>query len=736
MCLMSQKTSKSLVMLLCSFSLLLSSCDKGVPEINSGEPVTIFFSVNGDSFGVAEEITRSSETVEPETVVIPVEGGWYMYATLEPDASATRATSGGTDPLANNTEVRILAYLNGGTSITAQADYVVSGSALNPKTTDLSVPAGSSYTFVAYAVNGTTLPGTLTNINPNTTDVRWGETSLISVTSSTTVNIPISRLYSKVNAVVTNDQSHVIATTITGTVAGNLINLSTGKPAAGTATNPTLGTGWTRTMSNTVATSTANCYVYTAGAATTNMTLTGINLNSTAIANQTITFNKALAPNIPYALTVNFVRTVIEGPLTSFTYVGAFWRDNEIGERLIKIAGTGPTLLPWTATVTFLDGRWTAGTDGVVLAVGASPNKSDPNAENYPVGGGLTTISGTANSSNPIEFRIGLQQPYSSNESYRARYAVVEIAYNFKIQKIFLRQGHGDDYLYRKSEPINSADYTNTSRPLAVRFSPYNLTAPTLTVTAPGSLVSHFPQLAVRGGVFVDYPTKCGAFFMHGNVAASNQRRAFNTTAGSVTNWPSQADVTTTAWNAPVNGAGAFNETCPSAPYTYRRPSSGDDTTIGSSAWALSETFHSFSAINNTSTSGTPARSEAPLYVGSYADGLYDRNAVLPSDAHFILPDGTTYTRGLVIASELTNASLFLPLCGRLQPAGTNGVSWAASTSVVVYNTTWITSSGTGGAFYASLVYDGSGVYALPSVLNVVGGYTSQQAWPVRCCRD
>jgi len=60
MCVMSQKTSKSLMslaMLLCSFSLLLSSCDKEVPGTNSGDPVVISFSLNADLFGGNEDLT-------------------------------------------------------------------------------------------------------------------------------------------------------------------------------------------------------------------------------------------------------------------------------------------------------------------------------------------------------------------------------------------------------------------------------------------------------------------------------------------------------------------------------------------------------------------------------------------------------------------------------------------------------------------------------------------------------
>ena len=315
------KSFKSLVMLLCSFSLLLSSCDKGVPEINSGEPVTIFFSVNGDSFGAAEEITRSSEAVEPETVVIPVEGGWYMYATLEPDASDTRATNGGANALVAGTEVRILAYLNDGASPAAQAVYTVDpGGTTLSSASPLTVAPGN-YTFVAYAKQNSTLSGlgALATLDPAANDLLWGKAdnagAPITVTASTTININISHLCSDVTAVVKNDKNHVISNTIGGSMDGYTIDLTSGKPVKNTPATTFAFAGWTGsgTPSGSVQTSTGNRLVYTAGDATTTLNLTGLNINSTAIANQTVAFNKALQKNIPYTLTVTFRKLIFAG---------------------------------------------------------------------------------------------------------------------------------------------------------------------------------------------------------------------------------------------------------------------------------------------------------------------------------------------------------------------------------------------------------------------------------------
>jgi hypothetical protein len=169
----------AVITLLCGVTLLLSSCEKEVMRIDtlSGELVTINFSLEDISYGSDEDVSRSMSftNMEPGTVVVPVGDNLFMYATLEADPSVgTRATASG---LANDTEVRILAYLNDGTTIAAQADYTGSGASLVPKSTPLKVAAGSPYRFVAYARDGALLStlSPLNDFNPSTApDLLWG----------------------------------------------------------------------------------------------------------------------------------------------------------------------------------------------------------------------------------------------------------------------------------------------------------------------------------------------------------------------------------------------------------------------------------------------------------------------------------------------------------------------------------------------------------------------------------
>jgi hypothetical protein len=196
-------------------------------------------------------------------------------------------------------------------------------------------------------------------------------------------------------------------------------------------------------------------------------------------------------------------------PKNALTCVGAFWKNNQTGERLVKILGTGDPGA-WTATVMWQDARWESG-DGVVLngSDSADPNKYTLNhgdAENYQVDGYATTITGDTKSGY-ISFRIGLKTKYTPKKDYPVRYAVVLLSYanNTKFQKIFLRQGEDADFLMMNGDRI--------PRPKSVKFSPYNLTAVNLDAVVDKSSATS-PKNPAK---FVDYPTQAGAFFQWAN---------------------------------------------------------------------------------------------------------------------------------------------------------------------------------------------------------------------------
>jgi hypothetical protein len=150
-----------------------------------------------------------------------------------------------------------------------------------------------------------------------------------------------------------------------------------------------------------------------------------------------------------------------------------------------------------------MDSRWNAaGGDGIVLApLDAGPPYPTAPA---PVVAGSTTLNGTPQSGH-IRFRIGLQKSYTATNTYPARYAVVVIfLYNeqiTRVHKLYLRQGEGADYLMRPTDPVNGGEMVNGSlRPLASKFSPYNLTVPDnlLTSWTGGSNLTGHPVMFGR----------------------------------------------------------------------------------------------------------------------------------------------------------------------------------------------------------------------------------------------
>lgn len=435
--------------------------------------------------------------------------------------------------------------------------------------------------------------------------------------------------------------------------------------------------------------------VVTANNSTTNTRSTGLLLNDETVVAVTQSINLSGVPNTPLAN----------------TYVGAFWRADQTGERIIRIPNvTGANIGNWTASVVWMDSRWIPG--DIVLASGGS---SDPNvnyatvmtpgnAEDYPVTGDATSISGTVASGGNIIFRIGLKSNYTATEDYPARYAVLLIAYGspVKYQKIYLRQGHDPDRLMRPENTYSK------------QFSPYNLTATTLDAQ-----VDLYGTQGSNPSKFTDYPTQAGAFFQWAGTT-SKERIAYNAhITTQPTGWLNSYP--TTYWNT----LDAVHETCPTG---YRRPNDGIITgneAANTSTIASSEMRQSLYEVPPTSTipyTGNSVR-------GYYADGFFDRRAIVNS------PTGTASSAvsaanekvayvGHLFYNSTTNASLFFPASGHrshdngtLTSAGINGYYWSNSTS---------STTAYGWALY---------------VLSPINAYQNNTAirsygFPIRCIRD
>ena len=423
------------------------------------------------------------------------------------------------------------------------------------------------------------------------------------------------------------------------------------------------------------------------------------------------------------------------------SFAGAFWRAGERGERIIRIPYSGD----WSATVVWMDGRWNAGdivldvtpfTSGELSDRGitwnaTTENPKDADLHGFFVNGNTQSVSGSGN----IFFRIGLKQKFSdlpscelNNPNYTstfpARYAVILITHRLGVQKLFLRQGEGADYLMRPEDGINSGGYTNTVRPSAVRFSPYNLTAVGLTGTTQSVQINSTRSNAA----FTDFPTQAGAFFQWASTL--NTRYAYSPVnpTGAVSGWDTGAP--STYWDA----LRATHESCPPG---YRRPTDG--------AINVAVAHHMLGMPGNNNVINSEMRQSLFLNAptgsgilnndntvsGYYADGWFDRREI-------VTPIGTTpaaasavsvgnnniaYT-GILLFNPATNSSLFFPVSGlRSNEDGNKGNIIHAGTQTGYWSST---SLNAGNAY--TLTLSGGNTYAIT--------WTKPTAHLIRCVRE
>ena len=420
--------------------------------------------------------------------------------------------------------------------------------------------------------------------------------------------------------------------------------------------------------------------------------------------------------------------------LWSTPYVGAFWDDNEVGERVIKGIRWDYW---WNWTVTVPDEY----RDFIVISASPSfdPNIGTDNpgdAEDYPVVPNafrFETGSSVAGKGR-VYFRIGLK---SKNTTGSPRYGFVNVHYEKSENnvvtsydtKLFVRQGGDPDYLMRSGSIRGASDY-------GAKFSPYNLTMKAFKDT-PGTTVQYqainYSNLA--GEVdFVKYPTQAGAHFQWAlpiaNVAKGPRGyHPTNVNMGSapwaITGWPiERINGVNLFWN-PSTGTILKNyyEICPPG---YVRPTDGPEDRIAVNSYNYDQVYMSDwrmslfadpmrgDAASNTVDSPYPTNGtyKPELYTpvplsevmyGFYADGFFDRRPIKEKT----MVDGTTrgegtlgYTKyrgvsldnadaaygGVLVYNSNTSASIFFPAAGRrwhldgsLEYAGQTGYYWASS---------------------------------------------------------
>ncbi|WP_295940619.1 fimbrial protein [uncultured Alistipes sp.] len=391
------------------------------------------------------------------------------------------------------------------------------------------------------------------------------------------------------------------------------------------------------------------------------------------------------------------------------TYVGAFWRGEQTGERVIHIYGVPETATgDWSATV--LDyGDFEPG--DIVMSTDASADRdlyfataADMNIYDgvYRVTGNAKSVSGSVIAAR-IFFRIGLNSRWdNSNPGYNAstkpvRYATVAIWYNnhTKMQKLYLRQGHEADYLMRKGDKDANGQTVADNRAFARPFLPYNVTHYGLKTGAfPGGSLVYHPSSPTQDFMLnqdvyttkdclTDYPTQAGAFFQWANEKAL--RTAFHPVnpSGEIGMWMNSYQ--SSYWNT----LSAEFEICPPG---YRRPTDG--VTSGPNTAGAVASSEMRQSLWLTPKPGSSSGSNSDNSVkGFYADGFFDRRlpTTSPTGAGTTAVSPATFEVayiGNLFFNPNNNASLFFPACGyrgyekgNLYTTGNYGYYWSSSSN-------------------------------------------------------
>lgn len=404
-------------------------------------------------------------------------------------------------------------------------------------------------------------------------------------------------------------------------------------------------------------------------------------------------------------------------------FIGAFFRNDETGERIIS--GQHTNGLRWEANVE-------SGFDFIMLS---STPSFDPeigtdnpgDAELYPVK--VNEQKGAIENEQHVEgtgriyFRVGTK---SVNNTGQNRYGTIKVRFELYGNDgttwhdefvLYIRQGEDADYIWRPDEAdrIVGGSINNKLRTGARKFSPYNLTAQTFKDGGSQSSV----QLAVNGAVTVDYPTQGGAYFQWGikeNETNYNQyvRRAYHPiTDIDPADWTQSFFNPSPIWNPSTGYAyKTDNELCPPG---YSRPSDGytdrkafngpyaqfpgspdlpDDYSDEIEYSALRVSLMKAPLAGNGYADGVdptfqPQQRLDGTSGGFYSDGFFDRRPVIniATLKAVSINNANIAFGGVLYFNENTKASLFLPSAGRrntssiLQWQGTTGFYWSSSTS-------------------------------------------------------
>ena len=409
-------------------------------------------------------------------------------------------------------------------------------------------------------------------------------------------------------------------------------------------------------------------------------------------------------------------------------FVGAFWRNNQRGERLIRMPSHpfSPQNAPWFAFATEdwiqLDTHVTVDINGEptrIRTIGAGTdnmdffgNETEVLAENHRLPDGTNDIyvripnnidnptswtieqrsgvaraGGQVNGEGNIVFRIGLDSynpnPVVANSVHRTpqntdgrapRYGQVIVVHNRGVHIIWVRQGEDTDYLMRVGDAggVNALRTTENAHRIRT-FSPFNLTAYVLDAQvgtrAQQANAGWIPPAGQTRSRFTDYPSQTGAFFQWASATTSSMRRAWNPI--------SNANYSTTNaygnWytDATTPYLATDNETCPPG---FRRPQDGPnfgDVALANNTQEMVQASEMRQSLFLNPQTGR-VNNEANRVVGFYADGFFDRRPITNTDdvngivKAAIVAAGTVdiALRGTLFFNAESGASLFFPHSG------------------------------------------------------------------------
>jgi hypothetical protein len=318
---MKEMIKDAVAMLLVSVAIFFASCEKeDLGGVKGG--IAINFMLGDVSYGESETVTRSAKVLASETVVAPLDGDLYVYATLE-EQEALRTTV----PIANNTQLIIAAYDDEGNYVSS-AEYKVISSAgdIEPVGAGLFVPTEGDYTFVAYSFN---LPyvanySTIASLSISSTDydLLWGSSGSVPISvSSSNVSILMKHMFSQVAIEVTT-------TTFSGTATIDADGISSPEVLGTWATlnvqngvlSPAVGVHhqyFSFPSFSAAATVTSDArLVYTGGENTTSIGIGLITMTDGATSYQSsfnVQFNTKLMPGKSYTFVLSFKKVTWAG---------------------------------------------------------------------------------------------------------------------------------------------------------------------------------------------------------------------------------------------------------------------------------------------------------------------------------------------------------------------------------------------------------------------------------------